>query len=280
MASDHRWPARPPRVDGQKWVRFLLGDKRIRGLTPPPLPDAATQAKFVGSCGAESFKEASTFCEKLYQVATAETGGLQADTPVLDFGVGWGRLYRVMLNYVGPNCLIGSDIDPSCVELCSEEMPYGTFVHNDVLPPLDFPPDEFAIVYAYSVFSHLAPSIADGWMKEFSRIVRRGGLVAFTTLKTAHLSVWASQLHGDDPNYVACLERSGFDRDAWDRRTGQGEALYLPIGGGDMRDGAFYGETILSEPAVRHMAHRAGLRLLLFEDGPDLPQSFVVFGRP
>ena len=275
-----QWPATPPEIDERKWVRFLLGDGRVRGIVAPPLPEAAIQSQFVGSCGAEAFVEASAFCSKLRTVARTHANALHADSRILDFGVGWGRLYRVMLNHVRPMTLVGADIDQMCVDLCSGAMPYGTFVRNGIAPPLDFTSQSFEVIYAYSVFSHLAPEVAEGWMKEFRRVLRPGGLVAFTTLKPAHLAVWRDQSSGADPNYVRCLERVAFDHDRWTARAAGGEALYLPIGGGDLREDSFYGETVLSMPAVHELAATAGLEVLVFEDGPDLPQSFVVLRRP
>ena len=280
LASMSQWPATPPEIDERKWVRFLLGDRRVRGIVAPPLPEAAIQSQFVGSCGAEAFVEASVFCSKLRAVARAHADALEADSRILDFGVGWGRLYRVMLNHVKPTTLVGADIDQTCVDLCSSAMPYGTFVCNSIAPPLGFDSQAFDVIYAYSVFSHLAPEVAQGWMKEFRRVLRPGGLVAFTTLKPAHLAVWRDQASGADPNYVRCLERVAFDHDRWAARAAHGEALYLPIGGGDLREDSFYGETVLSMPAVRELAVTAGLEALVFEDGSDLPQSFVALRRP
>ena len=234
----------------------------------------------MGSCGAEAFAEATTFCSKLRDAARTYHDGLQASTKVLDFGMGWGRLYRVMLNHVSPTCLIGADIDPMCVQLCTEAMPYGTFVQNAISAPLQFPDGALDIVYAYSVFSHLAPEVAHGWLVDFRRVLRSGGLVVFTTLKPAHLGVWRHQLSSGVPDFSTCLERVGFDHDAWSERAQRGEALYLPIGGGDLRDSTFYGETVIAEPGAAKLAAESGLEMRVFEEGPDLPQSFVVFQRP
>jgi len=371
------------------------------------LPDAALQAQFVGSCGPEAFAEATTFCAKLSSAARKYGSALGADTRVLDFGVGWGRLYRVLLNHADPGNLVGVDIDQMCIDLCSAAMPYGAFARNGVGPPLGFPDGHFDVVYAYSVFSHLAPQVARAWFEDFRRVLRPGGLVLFTTLKAAHLNVWRRQAAESESHYSACLRRAGFDYDAWRKRAARGEPLYLPIGGDDSRDvsastgvgsylqgsvltvdwrissapaaggqfgvwvrsaggdwfiaetmeasgetdnttdltldvplgsgyqaivayrpadagawesfatslrsfavtapshadvapecapggvslylpidgdecraASFYGETIIAKPAVRALARATGLDVRVFEDGGDLPQSFVVLQRP
>ena len=281
MEPEVRWPSRPPAVRQRKWIEFLLGDRDIRGLKSPPLPDEALQSQFVGSCGPQAFIEADVFCAKLRQAAARYGGGLGPQSKVLDFGAGWGRLYRLMLNYVAPENLVGVDIDPICVDLCKEAMPYGSFSQNEIAPPLAFPDGTFDIVYAYSVFSHLAPEIARDWFKEFRRVARPGGLVAFTTLKKAHLNVWRSlALSGTSPGHTEGLKKAEFDYDAWLRRSDAGEPLYAPTGGSGCRDSSFYGETIISQRAVQTLALECGLEVRVFEEGDDLPQSFVVLQRP
>lgn len=280
MTPETYWPATPPALKEHTWIEFLLGGRTVDGITAPPLPDAAIQAQFVGSCGPEAFVEASMFCAKLHSAARKYAGGLEAHSRILDFGVGWGRLYRVMLNHVAPESLVGVDIDQMCIDLCEEAMPFGTFVRNKVSPPLDFPDARFDIIYAYSVFSHLAPPVALSWFRDFYRVLRPGGLVIFTTLKAAHLGVWSRQARDvESPHYAACLRSAGFDRDAWRDRAARGEPLYLPIGGGDCRDASFYGETVITKPGIRELARECGLAVRVFEDGGDLPQSFVVLQR-
>jgi SAM-dependent methyltransferase len=273
------WPASPPRMSERKWVDFLLGRRAIDGLTAPPLPDETIQAQFVGSFGPEAFIEAKTFCAKLRDAADRYLGGLRADTDVLDFGVGWGRLYRVMLNQVAPRALVGVDIDQMCVDLCRDAMPYGTFARNDPGPPLAFADGSFDIVYAYSVFSHLAPHVAAGWLADIGRLLRPGGLLLFTTLKAAHLDVWRRQAAEAESYHAVCLRDVGFQYDEWRDRADRGEALYLPIGGGDCREASFYGETVITKPGVMVLARETGFEVCVFDQGSDLPQAFAVLRR-
>ena len=280
MTPETHWPATPPAISEHDWIDFLLHGRTVEGMTAPPLPGAAIQAQFVGSCGPEAFAEATTFCSKLTTAARKYGVGLRAGSRVLDFGVGWGRLYRVMLNHVDPKNLVGVDIDQMCIDLCAEAMPYGTFARNDADPPLAFRDGRFDIVYAYSVFSHLAPQVAMGWFRDFHRLLRPGGLVLFTTLKAAHLDVWRKQASDAGSNHSACLQSAEFNYDAWRDRAARGEFLYLPIGGGDCRDASFYGETIIAKPGIHALARDSGFDVRVFADVGDLPQSFVVLQRP
>jgi hypothetical protein len=116
VTPETHWPATPPAIGEREGIEFLLSRRTVEGITAPPLPDEAIQAQFVGSCGAEAFAEATTFCAKLRAAARKYVGGLRADSRVLDLGVGWGRLYREMPNHVGPESLVGVDNDQMCVE--------------------------------------------------------------------------------------------------------------------------------------------------------------------
>ncbi len=135
-------------------------------------------------------------------------------------------------------------------------------------------------MYAYSVFSHLEPAVAEAWIREIGRVLRPGGLLLFTTLKLAHLDVWHRQAAEAVPHYAQCLRQAGFERAVWAERAAQGGALHLAIGGGDVRDASFYGETVLARAAVAAVATRTGFSLAQFDETDDLPQSFVLLRRP
>jgi SAM-dependent methyltransferase len=198
---------------------------------------------------------------------------------LLDFGVGWGRLYRLLLNHVSPSNLVGVDIDQECIDLCRAAMPYGTFGKSEPMPPLPNSPIDLDIVYAYSVFSHLAEHAFDSWIRAFHKILKPGGLFVFTTLIEAHLDVWHQQQNGDDPYYRSSLKAAGFDHATWKLRAAKGDFLYVPTGGGDTRDGSFYGEAIVTRRYVEKICPVEGYALRAFEVTKDLPQAYVVLQR-
>jgi SAM-dependent methyltransferase len=198
---------------------------------------------------------------------------------VLDFGCGWGRLYRVMLRWCSPRNMTGVDIDEKCIRMCRDAMPYARFVKTDVEPPLPFMTASFDIVYAYSVFSHLAQNASYRTLFELARVLKPGGLIAFTTLKRAHLDAWQAQVNGDSPYCRAHLARAGFDYTKWQERADRGEFLYVPTGGGDMRDDSFYGEAVITRHHLEIVAKGLGFGVRLFDDESPMPQSFVVLQR-
>ena len=102
---------------------------------------------------------------------------------VLDFGCGAGRVLRHLAEDLGDDCeLHGADIDEPSIEwlethaspplhpvLCSEH------------PGLPHPDGTFDLVYALSVFTHIAEHWA-GWLAELHRVLAPGGLLLATVI--------------------------------------------------------------------------------------------------
>ena len=107
--------------------------------------------------------------------------------------------------------------------------------------------------------------------------MKPGGLIAFTSLKEAHLDVWRDQLQ--QPYYVSHLKRANFDYAEWRRRQTEDEFLYVPTGGGDMRHDSFYGEAIVTRQYLAAVCPGLNLVVRIFDDGGDLSQSFVVLQK-
>jgi 2-polyprenyl-3-methyl-5-hydroxy-6-metoxy-1,4-benzoquinol methylase len=273
------WPGAPTFLADEEWVDFLAGERAFPGFIAPQMPAADLQRTFVGSSGREALYEAMGFCSRLIETARAFGTPVGPSSRVLDFGCGWGRLYRVMLRWCSPENLIGADIDEKCINICRDAMPYGTFVKNDVEPPLSFQAASFDIVYAYSVFSHLAQNTSYKTLFELARILKPGGLAIFTTLKRAHLDVWKAHASGNSPYYRANLVRADFDYAKWWQRADRGEFLYVPTGGGDMRDDSFYGEAVITRRHLEIVAKGLGFSLSSFDDESPMPQSYVVLRR-
>ena len=261
----------------QEWVEFLAGERRVAGLTAPPLPAPELQQAFVGSSGIAAFREAKVFSSHVLRIL--QLGNLRRDDVgrVLDFGCGWGRIYRVFLRHCRPGNLVGIDVDHECVRLCETAMPYGIFEVCDPLPPLRFGERTFDVVTAYSVFSHLAEEPCRDWLSEFSRVLRPGGTVFLTTLKEAHVDVWNART--EEVAHGAALSSVGFDVDKWRSDAKAGRFLFVPTGGGGPRSSAFYGESVIPGAYLEREASRLGFNLLEFSSANDLPQAFVALQK-
>ena len=226
-----------------EWVEFLAGERLLDGHTAPPLPPPDVQRAFVGSSGLDAMHEAGLFYSHVLRALRARDVPADAIGRVLDFGSGWGRIYRLFLRNCDDGNLVGVDLDPACVALCATAMPYGTFAVCEPLPPLELREASFDVVTAYSVFSHLAEAPFRAWLVEFARVLRVGGTVFFTTLKEAHIAAWdagrSEVAHG------AALASVGFNAVEWKARAEAGELLFVPTGGGGPRSASFYGETVV-----------------------------------
>jgi ubiquinone/menaquinone biosynthesis C-methylase UbiE len=108
---------------------------------------------------------------------------------VLDFGCGCGRVMRRWAGITGPS-FHGSDYNPNLIDWCRANLPFAHFEVNGLAPPLPYEDDQFELVYALSVFTHLTEPLQHDWMAELRRVIRPGGLLLFTTRGDA----WAWKL--------------------------------------------------------------------------------------
>jgi SAM-dependent methyltransferase len=86
---------------------------------------------------------------------------------VLDFACGSGRV----MQYIGDGPkLYGCDIAAPLVSFAKNVCTRATVFTNDFEPPLDIREGLFDLVYAFSVFSHLAEDLEMRWLQELHRV--------------------------------------------------------------------------------------------------------------
>src|SRR5215472_19086341 len=121
-------------LSDDEWCAFLAG-KEIDGHIPPPLPPEEFQRAWVGNAGLDTFQEAMGFCRRLKSTLRCAGYNLSPSSRLLDVGVGWGRIYRVLLRDT-PH-IVGIDVVPDCIEMCRSALPGGKFEIAPVEPPYD-----------------------------------------------------------------------------------------------------------------------------------------------
>jgi SAM-dependent methyltransferase len=248
----HRWAQA---LSDDEWCDFLAGTPML-GRTPPPLPPEEFQRAWVGNAGEDAFREAIAFCRLLKSTLAATDCRVGPDSRLLDIGVGWGRIYRVLLRET-PH-IVGIDPVPQCVELCRSALPGGQFEISPFAPPYRFSDGEFDVAYLYSVFSHLneAPFLA--MLREVARVVRRGGFVVFTTLGRCR------------PTGLP---------ETWTADAQAGRFLWVPTGGGhESMPCSVWGWALISEPYLRRIISDFSLKLVAYEPNR-LIHAFVVLKR-
>jgi len=66
------------------------------------------------------------------------------------------------------------------IDWCRRDFPFGAFTVNSDIPPTTFPSGSFDLIFAVSVFSHLAEDNHLAWLSEVRRLARPGGVVVLT----------------------------------------------------------------------------------------------------
>jgi SAM-dependent methyltransferase len=200
------------------------------------------------------------FCRLLMSALAGADYQLGPHSRLLEIGVGWGRIYRVLLRET-PD-IVGIDPVPQCIELCRSALPGGQFEISSSTPPFRFSDGEFDVVYLYSVFSHLNEASFLAMLRETARIVRPGGFVLFTTV----------------PPSEDFVRPRGFP-ESWKADAEAGRFLFVPTGGAHVAmPSSVWGWALVSEPYLRRVSSDLPFELAAYH--PDhLPQAFVALRR-
>jgi SAM-dependent methyltransferase len=96
---------------------------------------------------------------------------------LLDFGCGAGRTLRHFLDVSDQAEVWGCDIDEPSIEWLRANLcpPLNAFACG-VDPPLDLEGESFDLIWAVSVFTHLAGNSAE-WLLEMHRLLKDGGIL-------------------------------------------------------------------------------------------------------
>jgi SAM-dependent methyltransferase len=113
---------------------------------------------------------------------------------VLDYGCGSGRIMRHMVERGTGAVFEGCDIHRPSVEWLAAHLaaPHAVFMGGEV-PPLDRPDGRYRMIYATSVFTHLAASWSR-WLLELHRLLDDDGLLMVT-----HIGPSFAETFGEDP---------------------------------------------------------------------------------
>jgi SAM-dependent methyltransferase len=108
----------------------------------------------------------------------ADLGLCAARRDALDFGCGVGRLTAALSSHF--DSVIGVDIAPSMIDHARRMHRANRrcrFLFNDQPDLSLFDDDSFDLVYSGLVLQHMAPALADSYLREFARVVRPGGAI-------------------------------------------------------------------------------------------------------
>jgi SAM-dependent methyltransferase len=251
-------------VSDEEWLNLLsspVGDL-------PPLPLEDVQVRFCGRSGRLAMEQAMEFYKTIREACARFGKPLRSMHAVMEFGCGWGRITRCFLRDIPSGHLYGCDCMPEMVQYCNEKLPDYGFVLNTPLPPTIFRDGTFDLIYGYSVFSHLSEAAHMSWIKEFSRIMKPGGVLVLTTRPRGFINYWPKLPYLHD-----------IDAGAYLQQYDSGNIAHIPACGGDNLSESFYGETAIPEAYIRR--EWAGMfKVEQFLDNvPHIDQKVIVVRR-
>lgn len=272
-------------MSDSEWLEVLLKSldhSVVDGIEMAGFPPEELQRQFVGMSGPQALNEAFNFYSEIKRYAGKLTHKLGRDSRILDFGCGWGRIIRFFLKDVTADNLYGIDVDSEMTDLCIKTVGHGNYSAIKPMPPLEFSEGSFDIIYAYSVFSHLAESVQIQWIEEFSRILKPGGILVATTQARSFIELCRTLRNQSNSsnNWHHALAHSFVDTEAAFADYDSGKFLYSPTGGGGPRDASFYGEAVIPQKYIE----REWTKYLDFcdftYDPAIIPQSLIVMQKP
>jgi SAM-dependent methyltransferase len=235
-------------LDDDVWALLLTQEydtyPNIRALLPR-VPEPSFQELWNGNSGVALATQSRAFYSKMRERYGAHSGRPLADSRVLDFGCGWGRLTRYLARDVAPGRLYGCDPVEGILQVCRENRVPATLARSEPVPervPFD---GEFELAFAFSVFTHISESAHQSCLRALHGCLRPGGLLVLTVRPPEYMRVssmmrGALEALGPEPAAPLAEPRYLFMPHPPDPR-------HLQYQGGEMS----YGETVITLPYVR-----------------------------
>lgn len=224
----------------------------------PKLPAEEVQRQFTGLSNLDAFRQAIAFL-RIARDFAQERGKLFGgpEQRVLDFGCGWGRITQLLLPFFPVAGIYGGDVMEEALQHCRRSGLRNEFQRLHPWPPSGFADASFDFVVGYSVFSHLAEDNSFAWIREFSRILKPGGIVAITTRhRDFFLYLKELRTQNERPAFASGAALSFQDTEAALAAYDRGEFCFDGLGGGGPCLTQTYGEAFI--PAVYAKKKYAG----------------------
>ena len=154
----------------------------------PPLPPARLVFRVAGTFDRQWFLASGLRAAlSIRRTLTDHRVSIEALSSVLDFGCGCGRVIRHLQDLPGE--IHGCDQDAAAVRWCRRNLRRARFAVNTIEPPLAYRNEQFELIYALSVFTHLPARLQQGWMDELRRVLAPGGYLLLSIHGVAYLDV-------------------------------------------------------------------------------------------
>jgi ubiquinone/menaquinone biosynthesis C-methylase UbiE len=277
-------------------IRLSVKDKKLGEVIYPEFPDEDLQKITVGSAGEAALRESFLLFDIVKWFIKDSEIELNDNSKLLDFGVGFGRIYRMFLKDFKDGNIIGTDVSQDYIDTCQKCIPFGSFLKNNISPPFDLDDESIDVITSYSVFSHLSEKLFTDWQNEFYRVLKPGGIAVFT-VRSFNFILSCNDFKDKEydqsdalENYFKHLGSLYSDLDSEYEKFNRGEFLYPPVDVltsteenlDDLHDG-YYNSISYSESVVppRYLFRQlAKFDILTYINTPQMPQAVVVLRKP
>ena len=148
-------------------------------MASPDIQDRINQAAWSSRCGRNGYAVASGWTDPGEAAAFAWVAQQAQHQPVLDVGVGGGR--TVPLLTAISDDYIAVDYTPELVAICRRNHPGIRVQQMDARDMAAFPDESFAlVVFSYNGIDAVDYTGRRAVLREFSRVLKPGGLVLFS----------------------------------------------------------------------------------------------------
>lgn len=202
-------------------LMFSLPHPRYPAISEmlPAMSSVETQKRWTGGSGLELLALTAAFVRQMQASYSDLRGESLRGKTILDFGVGYGRIMRLMYYFSDPDRLWGVDAwDRSLAESRQAGM-LGHFAQSEDIPSaLPVGDTRFDVGYAFSVFTHLSPKAAEAALDAIRAAMNPGG-VFFATVRPVEFWEYIDTVQGTD-NAVELVRQHEVDGFAFIPRDG------------------------------------------------------------
>lgn len=199
--------------------------------------------------------------------------GLRDSVAVADVGCHYGRMTRALRAALPSAAIYACDIDAYAVRFCAEEL--GALpVAIGWEPETDPLPTGLDAIVCFSLLTHTPLRHWRQSLRAWARMLRPGGVAAFTYLSDRRLSSWRA---GEMEHYGSYPDEARDEVERSVREIGLGYAPLTEYFGGK----PFYGITFVTPETVRREIEAAGLEVIaLPHETPNFGQELAIARKP
>ena len=199
--------------------------------------------------------------------------GLKESVAVADVGCHYGRITRALRAALPSAAVYACDIDAYAVRFCAEEL--GALpVAIGWEPEADPLPSGLDALISFSLLTHTPLQHWRDSLRAWGRMLRPGGVAAFTYLSDRRLALWRA---GEMEHYGSFTDETRDEVERSVRECGIGYAPLTSHYGGK----PFYGITFVTPEFVRREIEAAGLEVLALPfETPSFGQELAIARKP